>query len=203
MTAPEKIVIHEPETDPHQGTYSKTVFGFWVYIMTDFMLFTTLFATYDVLHNSVFGGPSARDLFNLHYTLLQTLIILTGSFVIGLGSAMAHRRHRSWTLILYFIAFLLGIVFFGMQLGEFGRIMGQGHDWKQSAFLSIYFTLVGTHALHVLFALVWFIVLLIPVIMHGVTDASIRRLTCLRMFWQFLGVVWIFIFTVVYLLGVL
>jgi cytochrome o ubiquinol oxidase subunit 3 len=201
MTASETNAHEHP--DPHHGVYSKTIFGFWVYLMTDFMLFTTLFATYDVLHNNVFGGPSARDLFNLHYTLVQTLVILTGSFVIGLGSAMAHRRARTGTILLFILAFILGIVFFGMQLGEFSRLVEQGHDWKQSAFLSIYFTLLGTHALHVLFALLWFIVLLIPVFVHGLTHANIRRLTCLRMFWQFLGVVWIFIFTVVYLLGVL
>lgn len=202
MRAPDKIV-HEPEPDPHHDLYSKTIFGFWVYLMTDFMLFATLFATYDVLHTSVFGGPSARDLFNLHYTLFQTLIILTGSFVIGLGGAMAHRRRRTATILLFILAFLLGFAFFGMQLGEFVHLIRQGHDWRQSAFLSIYFTIVGTHALHVLIALLWFVVLLIPVFADGLTEGSIRRLTCLRMFWQFLGIVWVFIFTVVYLLGVL
>jgi len=201
MTAPEKIV-HEHEPDPHHGLYSRTVFGFWVYLITDFMVFATLFATYDVLHDNVFGGPSARDLFYLPYNLVQTLIMILSGFIIGLGGAVAHRKHRSGTIILFAIAFLLGIAFFWMELGEFARLMAQGHDWKQSAFLSVYFTLVGTHALHIVFALAWFIVLIIPVCAHGLTAANIRRLTCLRMFWQFLGVVWIFIFTVVYLLGV-
>ncbi len=196
------MIVHEAEPDPHHDIYSKTIFGFWVYIMTDFMVFATLFAAYDVLHNNVFGGPSARDLFNLHYTAIQTGIFLTSGFLIGLGCAMAHRRHRVGTLILFILAFLLGIAFLGMEIGEFVRLMKEGHDWTKSAFLSVYYTLVGTHALHVVFTLVWFIVLLVPVFVSGLTDAAIRRLTCLRMFWQFIGVVWIFIFTIVYLLGV-
>lgn len=194
--------FHEAETDPHHDIYSKTVFGFWVYLMTDFMVFTTLFATYDVLHNKTFGGPSAKDLFNIHYTLVQTLIFLLSSFLIGLGGAAAHRKQRVTTLLLFGLTFFLGIIFMGMELNEFSRFIQQGYDWKKSAFLSIYFTIVGTFGLHLLFALLWIVVLLIPVIIHGVTQASVRRLTCLRMFWQFLGVVWIFIYTIIYLLGV-
>ncbi len=195
-------VAHEAEPDPHHGLYSRTVFGFWVYILTDFMLFATLFATYDVLHRSVFGGPGAKELFYLPYNLVQTLLFILSSFFIGLGSAVAHRRHRAGTLLLFTIAFLLGIAFFAMEIGEFARLMHHGHDWTKSAFLSVYYTLVGTHALHILFALLWFFVLLIPVCVRGLTATNIRRLTCLRMFWQFLGVIWIFIFTVVYLMGV-
>lgn len=195
-------VIHEAEPDPHHDIYSKTVFGFWAYLMTDFMLFATLFATYDVLQNNVFGGPSARDLFYLPYTLVQTLLFAVISFVVGLGGVMVQRRHRIGALVFFILTFILGALFLAMQVGEFSRLMSLGHSWKNSAFLSMYYTLVGTHALHILFALLWVIVLIIPVFLHGVTQASVRRLTCLRMFWQFLGIVWVFIFTVVYLIGV-
>ena len=196
-----KPLTHEPEPDPHHGIYSRTIFGFWVYIVTDFMVFATLFTTYAVLHKNVFGGPSAQDLFHLPYNLVQTILYMISSLLIGIGGACAHRKNKWGTIVFYTLAFLLGIIFFWMEIEELSRLIAEGHDWKKSAFLSTYFTLVGTHALHIVFALSWFIILIIPVCIHGLIVTNIRRLTCLRMFWQFLGIVWIFIFTVVYLLG--
>ena len=184
------------------NAYSKTLFGFWVYLMTDFMVFATLFATYAVLHRNTFGGPGASDLFHLPYTLVQTLLFLFASLAAGFGGIYAHKKVRSKTVIFFILTFLLGLAFVWMQFGEFGRILASGHDWQESAFLSIYFTLVGTHTFHVLFALLWVIVLLPLVWKNGLDAASVRRLSCLRIFWQFLNVVWIFIFTVVYLMGV-
>jgi len=198
MTTP----LHESYPDTHHDVYSKTVFGFWVYIVTDFMMFATLFATYDVLHSHTFGGPSARELFNLPYTLTQTFILLVSSFTIGLGGVFAHRNHKNWTIAFFIITFLLGIAFMGMELGELTCLINEGHSWHGSAFLSIFFSLVGLHGVHMIFALLWVIVFIVPVCLHGLTPVSIRRLTCLRMFWQFLNVVWIFIFSVVYLMGV-
>jgi cytochrome o ubiquinol oxidase subunit III len=196
-----EILSHESYPDPHHGVYSRTVFGFWIYVLSDFILFGALFATYAVLHNNTFGGPSARDLFHLPFTFTQTLILLISSFTIGLAGASAHRKNKNWTLTLFAVTFLLGIVFMGMELAHFARLVHEGNGWQRSAFLSAYFTLVGTHTIHMLFATLWVIVLTVPVWREGLTPVSVRRLTCLKMFWQFLNVVWVFIFSFVYLIG--
>lgn len=187
--------------DTHHDLYSRTIFGFWLYLMSDFILFGALFATYAVLSASTFGGPTARALFNLPYTFVQTLVLLLSTLTIGLGGAAAHRRNKNLTLALFGVSFVLGCVFLGMQLGEFSLYIQQGNSWMRSAFLSAYFTLVGTHTVHIVLGLFWMLVLLYPVIREGILPSSIRRLTCLRMFWQFLNIVWVFIFSFVYLLG--
>jgi cytochrome o ubiquinol oxidase subunit III len=200
MTYPE-TVSHDSHSDSEHDTYSKTVFGFWLFLLTDFMLFATIFVMYAVLHDNTFGGPSAKELFSLPHALTQTLILLVSSLTVGLGGISAHRKHKGAAFALFGITFLLGIAFMAMEFSEFIRLLNSGESWHNSAFLSSYFTLVGTHAFHMLFGLLWFIVLLLPVLLRGLTDVNVRRLTCLRMYWQFLNVVWIFIFTVVYLLG--
>lgn len=193
---------HENYPDIHHGVYSRTVFGFWLYLMGDLILFGALFATYVVLKHSTFGGPSATDLFNLPYTLVQTLLLIVCTLTVGLGGASAHRKNKYWTISMFAITFVLGSIFLAMQLHEFSTYIAAGSSWKRSAFLSGYFTLVGTHTLHVIFGLIWIPIFLIPVFREGVSHVSVRRLTCLRMFWQFLNIVWIFIFSFVYLLGV-
>jgi cytochrome o ubiquinol oxidase subunit III len=196
-----QTLAHEMSPDTHHDPYSKTVFGFWVFLMSDFILFGTLFATYAVLNGGTYGGPSAGELFSLPFNLAQTLVLLLCSFVSGLAGAAAHRRRRNWTLALFGLTFVLGALFLGMMLTEFSGLIAAGHAWHQSAFLSAYFTLVGTHGVHLLFGLLWIPVLLIPVWKEGIGHATLRRLTCLRMFWQFLNIVWIFIFSFVYLMG--
>lgn len=180
-------------------TYSKTIFGFWVYLLSDFVLFGTIFATYAVLRNSTYGGPNASQLFHPSYALIQTLILLTASFTSGIGKIFAHRRNKKCTLFFYFLTFFLALIFMTMEMREWNQLVAQGYDWKRSAFLSAFFTLIGTHALHMLFALLWTIVLLVPLWKEELNDISIKRVTCLTMFWQFLNVVWIFIFAIVYL----
>lgn len=202
MNASIKEPPHEEYPDPHHDVYSKTIFGFWIYLLTDFILFGVLIATYVVMQHSVFGGPSAKDLFNLHFSLVQTLVLLTSSFTIALGNVYAHRRKKNPTLFYYLLSFVLGLVFMIMMHLEFSRLIDMGASWKFSAFLSAYFTLVGTLGLHMIFALLWVFVLLFPVMVRGIHSVNVKRLTCLRMFWQFLNIVWIFIFTIVYLLGV-
>jgi len=189
--------------DVDAESYDKTLFGFWVYILTDFIMFASIFATYVVLQYGTNGGPSGRELFNLPFTLVQTLILLLSSFTAGLGGAAAHRKDKKMTIALFGLTFLLGIVFMGMEITSLNQLAQAGHTWHKSAFLSSFFTLVGTHGLHMVFALLWVLVLLPPVFLHGLTPVSIKRLTCLRMFWQFLNVVWIFVFTIVYLMGVI
>lgn len=196
-------IAHENYPDTHHDAYSRTTFGFWVYLMSDFILFGALFAAYVVLSNSTFGGPSAKDLFHLPFTLVQTLLLIFGSFTAGLAGASAHRQQKNRTLLFFGLTFLLGSAFMGMELNEFSRFSSAGNGWDQSAFLSAYFTLIATHGLHVLFGLLWIIVLLIPVCLEKeISQASVRRLTCLRMFWQFVNVIWVFIFSFVYLMGV-
>ncbi|MBF5058829.1 cytochrome c oxidase subunit 3 [Candidatus Neptunochlamydia vexilliferae] len=188
--------------DTHHDVYSKTTFGFWLYIVTDFMLFATLFAAYAVLRNNTFGGPTARELFDLDFTLIQTFVLLTATLTVGLGGAFAHRRNKWGAISFFTLTFLLGLIFLGMQESDFSRLIQSGNGWERNAFLSAYFSVVGIFWLHIIFALLWTILLLIPLFCQGVSPASIRRLTCLRMFWQFLNMVWVFIFAIVYLIGV-
>lgn len=192
---------HESFPDPHHGIHSRTVFGFWIYLLTDFILFAALFATYAVLKDNTFGGLTGRDLFILPYTLVQSLLMLLCSFTSGMGCAYAYRENKKGTLLFFGITALLGMAFLGMELGEFSRLIQDGHGWQRSAFLSSFFSLIGTHGVHIFFAILWTFVLLPPVFKQGITDAVLRRLTCLKMFWQFLNIVWVFIFTLVYLLG--
>jgi cytochrome o ubiquinol oxidase subunit 3 len=184
-----------------QENESKTLFGFWVYLLTDFMFFATLFATFIVLQKSTFGGPSGKELFHLPFTLVQTLILLMSAFTSGLASVTANRKEKKSTIIFFALTFLLGATFMGMEFSEFSTLLSAGHGWQKSAFLSMYYTLVGTHGVHVLIGLLWTLLLLIPVWREGLTATSMRRLFCLTMFWQFLNVIWIFIFALVYLLG--
>jgi len=187
--------------DAHQDTYSKTLFGFWVYLMTDCVLFGTLFATYAVLRTHTAGGPSGHDLFSMPYALTETLILLTSSFTSGLALLPSQCTSKYKVLFWFGVTFLLGASFIGMELTEFLHLVREGNSWRRSAFLSAFFTLVATHGLHISLSLVWMIVLTIPVWRHGLNSTSFRRLSCLRLFWHFLDVVWIFIFTVVYLVG--
>jgi cytochrome o ubiquinol oxidase subunit 3 len=194
--------VHESFPDPHHDVYSRTTFGFWVFLLTDFVLFGTLFATYAVLQNGTYGGPSGKDLFSLSSALLQSVILLTASLTAGLAGAFAHRNDKNKTLLLFGATFLLGIIFMGMQISDMQRLLQLGHGWQKSAFLSIYYTIMGTFSIHMLFALLWVIVLAVPVYREGISHVSLRRLICLKMFWQFLNIVWIFIYSFVYLLGV-
>ncbi len=186
-----------------EETNSKTIFGFWTYLMTDCILFGTLFATYIVLHKNTYGGPSAKELFSLPFVLTETLILLTSSFTCTLSKLAAYRNNKNGVIGWFAVTFLLGVAFVGMELFEFNNLVHDGNSWQRSAFLSSFFTLVATHGLHISTGLLWMIILIIPVFRHGLTPVTLRRLTCLRMFWHFLDIVWIFIFTIVYLMGML
>jgi cytochrome o ubiquinol oxidase subunit 3 len=188
--------------DPYHDAYSRTVFGFWMYLLTDFILFGTLFATYAVLKDGTYGGPSARDLFNIPVTLVQTLVLLLSSYTVGLAGAFAHRKNKGCTILFFLLTAALGVIFACMEYSELARFISEGHTWKKSAFLSSYFTLIGTYGVHLLFAILWVVVLLPTVWIEGLSHVSIRRLTCLKMFWQFLNIIWFFIFCFIYLMGV-
>jgi cytochrome o ubiquinol oxidase subunit 3 len=179
----------------------KTTFGFWVYIMTDCVLFASLFAVYAVLHNNTFGGPNGKVLFDLPYVLGETLILLTSSFTCGLAILSAERRDKNRVLFWFGATFLLGAAFLGLELHEFRHLVMANDSWRRSGFLSSYFTLVGTHGLHITVGLLWMAVMMVRVWKQNLTESSIRRLTLLSLFWHFLDIIWIFIFTIVYLFG--
>lgn len=189
--------------DPHQDAFDKTVFGFWMYLMTDCVVFASLFATYAVLHGSTFGGPSSHDLFDLSTAFIETMILLVSSFTSGMAmlAAMRNKRHR--VIAWFAVSFLLGASFVAIELHEFAQLVHEGNSWTRSAFLSSFFTLVGTHGFHVSVGLLWMGVMMFQMFFLGVTVETFRRLVVFNMFWHFLDLVWIFIFTFVYLMGVI
>jgi cytochrome o ubiquinol oxidase subunit 3 len=193
-------VVVRGET-PAEAADSKTVFGFWVYIMTDCVLFASLFATYAVLHNNTNGGPAGHDIFSLRYVLTETLLLLTSSFSCGLALLAVRRQAKTQVLGWLAVTFLLGAAFLLMEVTEFRHLALAGNSWRRSGFLSAYFTLVGTHGLHITVGLFWMLVLMIQLGRRGFTRGTVRRLTLFSMFWHFLDIIWIFIFTIVYLMG--
>jgi cytochrome o ubiquinol oxidase subunit 3 len=180
----------------------KTIFGFWVYLMTDLVLFATLFATFAVMRNNVVNGEPLGELFSLPYVLTETLLLLTSSFTCGLAMLAAHRGNQRLTVIGFVITFLLGAGFLGMELREFSNLVQEGNSWRASGALSSFFTLVATHGAHITAGLIWIGVMISRTLRQGLNDNTIRRLSLLSLFWHFLDVVWIFIFTMVYLIGV-
>ena len=184
---------------PQQGT----LLGFWLYLMSDLLIFAILFATHAVLGRSYAAGPSGADLFDLPLVAVNTGLLLVSSITYGMAMiAMQHGRQAN---VLRWLAVtgVLGLGFLSLELYEFAHLIGEGAGPQRSAFLSSFFTLVGTHGLHVAFGCVWLFTLMTQVRRHGLTRENKRRLVCLSMFWHFLDVVWIAVFTFVYLMGVL
>jgi len=182
---------------------SRTIFGFWIYLMTDCVLFASLFAVYAVLHNNTYGGPSGSTLFSLPYVLGETLLLLTSSFTCGLmmlAASLGKVRHVLAGLV---TTFLLGAGFLAMEINEFHHLISDGNGWRRSGFLSSYFTLVGTHGLHIAVGLLWLVLLTVRILRRGLNPSSMRKLTLFSLFWHFLDIIWIFIFTIVYLVGVI
>jgi cytochrome o ubiquinol oxidase subunit III len=192
---------HLSYQDVMDEEYTKNVLGFWIYLMTDAILFTALFATYAVFENSTYAGPTSEQLYNLSSALQQTLILLVSSFTCGLSILAAYRNAKKTVLALFAVTFILGAAFIALELKEFHAFVIEGASWERSAFLSSYFTLVGTHGTHITVGLLWMIVLSIQIWSRGLTPNTFRRHKCFSLFWHFLDVIWIYIFTVVYLMG--
>ncbi len=189
--------------DPHQDAYSRATLGFWIYLMTDCILFAVLFCTYHIFHSSTFGGPSSKDIFDLKTAFIETMILLCSTVTCGF-SVLAAKKDRTKSILGWLgISFLLGASFVVMELIEFRHLVHEGYSWTKSAFLSSFFTLVGTHGFHVSVGLLWMLVMMGQVAKAGVTIDTFRRLVVFSLFWHFLDLVWIFIFTFVYLMGVL
>jgi cytochrome o ubiquinol oxidase subunit 3 len=179
----------------------KVSFGFWVYLMTDLLMFAVLFATFAVLRNNTYGTPALRELFSLPLALTETLILLTSSFTAGLGMLAAHRRKKNQVLVWFGVTFLLGLAFLTLELTEFAEFIKEGHTWQSSASLSSFFTLVGTHGAHITSGLLWMGITMAFIWKRGLNAPLVRKLTLLSLFWHFLDIVWIFIFTIVYLMA--
>ena len=179
---------------------SKVLFGFWIYILSDVLLFASLFATYAVLHSNTFGGSPGAQLFSLPLVFLETMILLTSSFTCGIAMLAVHRNRKIEVLGWFVLTFLLGVAFLLLEWNEFTTLVFEGNSWRNSGFLSAFFTLVGTHGLHVVLGLLWMLILLYDTARRGLTSTNSRRLMCLSLFWHFLDVVWIGIFTFVYLM---
>lgn len=174
-------------------------FGFWLYLMTDCVLFASLFATYAVMRQQTNGGPNGAELFNMPFVLVETLLLLCSSFTCGLILLAMQKRNKRQVLSFMAITFLLGAGFIGMELYEFRELVIEGAGWQRSGFLSSYFALVATHGLHIMVGLLWLAVMAVRIWRHGFGMVTTRRMQLFSMFWHFLDVVWIFIFSIVYL----
>lgn len=191
------------EADDHHDAGGGTLLGFWVYLMSDALIFATLFATYGVLSSSFAGGPTPREIFELPLVAVNTAILLVSSITYGFAMIAMQEGKLRGTVAWLALTGLLGLAFVGVELYEFGNLLHEGATPQTSAFLSAFFTLVATHGLHVTFGIIWLCVMLVQLGQRGLHPENQRRLMCLSMFWHFLDVVWIGVFTFVYLLGVL
>ncbi len=191
-----------PSTHSGQAqTTDKVTFGFWVYLMSDCVLFAGLFATYAVLRTATFGGPAIESIVDLPYVMGETMLLLTSSFTMGLAMLAAHMGRKRLTLMALAATLVLGLGFLAMEAYEFAHLIGEGHGPGTSAFLSSFFTLLGTHGLHVALGSVWMLVVMAHVYVRGLEAGTRTKLMCLGLFWHFLDIIWIFIFTFVYLFG--
>lgn len=192
------------EVEPHHHPEgASTSIGFWVYLMSDCLMFGILFATFGVLGGSYAAGPGPKDLFDLDLVALNTAFLLLSSITYGFAMLAMVKGSKTGTLGWLGITLVFGLAFLGVEIYEFNHLIHEGAGPQRSAFLSSFFALVGTHGLHVAFGCLWLVTLMIQVGQRGLIPANRRRLTCLSMFWHFLDVIWIGVFTFVYLLGMI
>jgi cytochrome o ubiquinol oxidase subunit 3 len=198
--APEELRFYVAEEHhPENGT----LLGFWLYLMSDCLIFACLFAAYGVLGRSYAGGPTGAEVLELPAVAVNTSLLLLSSITYGFAMLEMQRKRQRGTLIWLAITGLLGAGFIGLELREFAHLIALGDGPQRSAFLSSFFTLVGTHGLHVTFGIIWLVTLMVQIRKKGLISDNKRRLMCLSMFWHFLDVVWIGVFSFVYLMGVL
>jgi cytochrome o ubiquinol oxidase subunit 3 len=187
------------EHHPEHGT----LLGFWIYLMSDCLIFACLFATYAVLGRNYAGGASGAELFELPLVALNTGFLLVSSITYGFAMLAAQRKALGTVQMWLAITGILGACFLGLEMYEFVHLIHEGYGPQRSGAMTAFFALVGTHGLHVTFGIVWLVTLMVQLGKHGITPENFRRMSCLSMFWHFLDVVWIGVFTFVYLMGVL
>jgi cytochrome o ubiquinol oxidase subunit 3 len=195
-------------THPETGVaavdrYEEKALGFWLYLMSDAIIFALLFATYVVMAPNHAGGPTGKDLFDLGHTFTETMVLLCSSITFGFATVAVGQGARPRVLAWLAVTFLLGISFVFLEIAEFRGMVAQGAGPQRSGFLTAFFTLVGTHGLHVSMGLVWIVIMSLQVVLKGLTPPVTSRLFRLGLFWHFLDIVWIGIFSIVYLPGVL
>ncbi len=197
---PEALSFHvAADHHPENGT----LLGFWVYLMSDCLIFACLFAAYGVLGREFAGGPTAAEVLELPTVAINTTLLLLSSITYGFAVLEMQRNRQNPMMMWLAITGLLGAGFITLELREFAHLISIGAGPQRSAFLSSFFTLVGTHGLHVSSGILWLIVLMVQVGRKGLISANKRRLMCLSMFWHFLDLVWVGVFSFVYLMGVL
>ena len=196
-------IFYQTEADHHDHSSGGTMLGFWIYLMSDALIFATLFATYGVLSTSYAGGPAPAQIFDLSLVALNTAMLLISSITCGMAMIAMEQGNVRGTQLWLAITGLFGAAFIGIELYEFVELIHEGATPMRSGFLSGFFTLVGTHGVHVFSGLIWIVVMLVQLGQRGLIMENRRRLMCLSMFWHLLDVVWIGVFTFVYLLGVL
>jgi cytochrome o ubiquinol oxidase subunit 3 len=188
----------------YRGPESKSIivpYGFWLFILSDIILFSALFASYAALVHATDGGPAGKDLFDLRKVAIETVALLLSSFVCGLALISAKRRNMLWTQVWLLVTGLLGFLFLLIELREFGSMIMAGAGPQRSAFLSAFFTLVGCHGGHITAGLLWIGTMMAQVWAKGFQPHIMRRLLCFSLFWHALDIVWVAIFTIVYLMG--
>ncbi len=179
------------------------VFGMWIYLMSDCILFACLFATYAVLVNGIASGPSGKEIFELKFILAETFLLLCSSITYGMTMCSMEKCKIGSVNIWLFITFLFGFSFIAIEIYDFYSLISKGFGPDSSAFLSAFFALVATHGLHVCIGLIWITIMMIQVSQRGITSNNKISLKCLNLFWHFLDIIWICVFTIVYLLGVM
>jgi len=196
-----------PQTTGHAASelISKRIvvgFGFWIFLLSDIVMFSAFFATYAVLVGETAGGPSGAELFDLRNTAIETGLLLLSSFTCGLASIGAQRSRGSLFYGAMTVTFLLGAAFIALEVREFAGMVALGAGPTRSAFLSAFFTLVGCHGLHVTGGLLWLLTMMAQVFAKGYRPDILRRMLCFSLFWHALDIIWVALFTVVYLMGV-
>jgi cytochrome o ubiquinol oxidase subunit 3 len=212
-------VVHHPVHDPHKlgrhgpgdatgrgvsGPASKRIitgYGFWIFLLSDIVMFSALFATYAVLADATAGGPTGAQLFDLTNVAVETACLLLSSFVCGLAMIAASTRNLAWTQIGLLVTGVLGFAFLALEVREFANLIAHGAGPQRSAFLSAFFTLVGCHGLHITAGLLWLGTMMAQIFAKGFRPNIMRRLLCFSLFWHALDIIWVALFTIVYLMG--
>ncbi|WDL96283.1 cytochrome (ubi)quinol oxidase subunit III [Alicyclobacillus sp. ALC3] len=209
MSLAHEAVLHGTEPDDSLPLEYSTedgalkIFGFWLFLSTDLVLFACLFATYVVLHTHSAGGPTELSLFDVPEFTAETLILLTSSFTCGIATYGMRLNRRGMLVTWLILTIVLGLSFIGLEVNEFTKYATHGAPLQRSAFLSAFFTLVGTHGGHVSMGILWMVSILIQIGQRGITAITARKVFIVGLYWHFLDVVWVFIFTVVYLAGIM
>jgi cytochrome o ubiquinol oxidase subunit 3 len=204
MTAVETAPVDFVPEAEHPGPAStRTVvgYGFWIFLLSDIVMFSGLFAAYAVLWQNTAGGPSGQELFNLRNVFIETICLLISSYTAGLGALSAERQHAGRFYLFSVLTFILGAAFLFIEVSEFAEMVGKGAGPSRSAFLSSFFTLVGMHGAHVTSGLLWLVYMVAQVAAKGLRPPVLRRLLCFSLFWHALDIIWVGVFTLVYLMG--